>query len=197
MRYKLLMAALVAASTVFTSAAQAKIIARVNLASQTMNVYVNGALRHSWRVSSGRSGYNTPRGSYRPTVMRVMHYSRKYNNSPMPHSIFFRGGYAIHGTGAVSRLGRPASHGCVRLSPGNAARLYSLVKAHGAGNTRIIIGGGRAPQVASYRKRAKRTKTVYRASRGKKRSYARKRTYRTAKKRAVRKKWSYTFGVDS
>ena len=68
-----------------------------------------------------------------------MWYSRKYDNSPMPHSIFFYGGYAIHGTDAVKSLGRPASHGCVRLHPGNAKRLYNLVKAHGAGNTRIVV----------------------------------------------------------
>lgn len=67
-----------------------------------------------------------------PTSLQRMHYSKKYHNSPMPHSIFFRGGYAIHGTGAVSQLGRPASHGCIRLAPGNAARLFQMVKAEGA-----------------------------------------------------------------
>ena len=71
--------------------------------------------------------------------MHTMWYSRKYDNSPMPHSIFFHGGYAIHGTDAVKSLGRPASHGCVRLHPRNARRLYNLVKAHGAGNTRIVV----------------------------------------------------------
>ena len=57
-----------------------------------------------------------------------MHYSSKYENSPMPHSIFFRGGYAIHGTGYIKSLGRPASHGCIRLHPRNAAALYQLVR---------------------------------------------------------------------
>jgi lipoprotein-anchoring transpeptidase ErfK/SrfK len=68
-----------------------------------------------------------------------MWYSRKYDNSPMPHSVFFHGGYAIHGTNAVRSLGRPASHGCVRLAPGNARILYNLVQAHGSRNTRIVV----------------------------------------------------------
>lgn len=104
-----------------------------------MHVYVNGALRHTWRVSTARRGYRTPTGSYRPTRMAKRYYSRKYHGSPMPHSIFFRGGYAIHGSYQTRRLGRPASHGCVRLAPGNAARLFSLVRRHGPRRTRIDI----------------------------------------------------------
>jgi lipoprotein-anchoring transpeptidase ErfK/SrfK len=68
--------------------------------------------------------------------MYKRYFSKKYNGSPMPYSIFFRGGYAVHGTNAVSQLGRPASHGCVRLRTKNAARLYSLVKRHGG---RIVV----------------------------------------------------------
>jgi lipoprotein-anchoring transpeptidase ErfK/SrfK len=68
-----------------------------------------------------------------------MHYSRKYDNSPMPHSIFFLGGYAIHATNYVKYLGRPASHGCIRLHPRNAAKLYALVQKHGMKSTRVII----------------------------------------------------------
>ncbi len=188
MRFKFLCAAIIAASSLWSTVAQAKVVARVNLGSQTMNVYVDGSLRHSWRISSGKAGYNTPRGNYGPTRLHRMHYSRKYNNAPMPHSIFFRGGYAIHGTGHVGALGRPASHGCVRLSPGHAAQLFSLVKAHGARNTRISIGG-RAPQVASYRRRAK-TRTVYRKK-------SSRRSVRVVKRRApARKKWTHTFGID-
>jgi lipoprotein-anchoring transpeptidase ErfK/SrfK len=67
-----------------------------------------------------------------------MWYSRKYDMSPMPNSIFFLGGYAIHGTGYVNGLGRPASHGCVRLAPGNAAALFNLVRGR-MGSTRITI----------------------------------------------------------
>ena len=119
--------------------ASAGIVARIDISSQTLKVYENGRLAYSWPVSTARKGYRTPVGSYRPTRMHTMWYSRKYDNSPMPHSIFFYGGYAIHGTDALKSLGRPASHGCVRLHPRNAKRLYSLVKAHGAGNTRIVV----------------------------------------------------------
>ena len=121
------------------SVANAAVVAKIDISSQRMNVFVDGELAYSWPISSARKGYFTPRGSYRPTVMKVMHYSRKYDNSPMPHSIFFRGGFAIHGTGYVKQLGRPASHGCIRLHPSNAATLFSLVRTYGAGNTRIVI----------------------------------------------------------
>ena len=110
-----------------------------NLSTQTMTVKVNGRVVHRWRVSSGKKGHRTPTGSYRPGRMYREYYSRKYDNSPMPHSIFFRGGYAIHGTGYTRSLGRPASHGCIRLHPSNARRLYNLVRAHGKRNTRISI----------------------------------------------------------
>jgi len=122
-----------------TTPSQASVLARIDLSAQTMNVYVDGYLRHSWPVSTGRGRYRTPRGTFRPTVMRRMHYSSRYNNAPMPYSIFFYRGYAIHGTNHVSRLGRPASHGCVRLHPRAARTLYSLVRRHGARRTRIVI----------------------------------------------------------
>ncbi len=122
-----------------STAEAAKITAKIDISSQRMHVYQNGRRIYSWRVSTGRGRYRTPTGNYRPTVMRRMHYSRKYNNAPMPHSIFFRGGYAIHGTNHIRRLGRRASHGCVRLHPRNAARLYQLVKRSGARNTSIRI----------------------------------------------------------
>ena len=82
---------------------------------------------YSWPVSTARRGYYTPTGVFYPYSLQPMHYSRKYDNAPMPHSIFFSGGYAIHGTPHVGNLGRPASHGCVRLSPSNAATLYGIV----------------------------------------------------------------------
>ena len=110
-----------------------------DLSSQTMTVVVNGRVAHRWRVSSGKKGHRTPTGTYRPGRMYREYYSRKYDNSPMPHSIFFRGGYAIHGTGYTRSLGRPASHGCIRLHPANARKLYNLVRAHGKKNTRISI----------------------------------------------------------
>lgn len=119
--------------------ASANVVAHIDLSSQRMSVSVDGWTRYNWAVSTARRGYRTPVGSFRPQRMYRSYYSKKYYNSPMPHSIFFRGGYAIHGTNYMSQLGRPASHGCVRLAPGNAATLYSLVKEYGAGNTRIVI----------------------------------------------------------
>ena len=110
----------------------------VDLSSQTMQVTSAAGESYTWAISSGRAGFNTPRGYYKPTNLQRMHYSRKYDMSPMPHSIFFRGGYAIHGTAELGRLGRPASHGCIRLAPGNAAKLFAMVKREGA---RISISG--------------------------------------------------------
>jgi lipoprotein-anchoring transpeptidase ErfK/SrfK len=121
------------------SALAATLKAHVDLSSQTMTVSKGGRVLHRWKVSSGRKGYGTPTGSYRPTRMHKRYFSRKYDNAPMPYAIFFRGGYAIHGTNAVSRLGRPASHGCIRLHPSNAARLFALVNQSGRSNTRISI----------------------------------------------------------
>ena len=91
----------------------------------------NGWTYGRWKVSTARDGYYTPRGTWRPFLLKRMHYSRKYDNSPMPNSIFFLGGYAIHATYYVKQLGRPASHGCIRLHPQNAAKLYALVQKHG------------------------------------------------------------------
>ena len=106
-----------------------------------MSVLENGKLKHSWRVSTGKRGYASPVGTYKPKFLKKMHYSRKYDNAPMPHSIFFHGGYAIHATGATWKLGQPASHGCIRLSPGHARTLFSLVQKHGKAATRIRIAG--------------------------------------------------------
>ncbi|MFZ1815925.1 MAG: L,D-transpeptidase [Rhizobiaceae bacterium] len=117
----------------------AAIEARIDLSEQRMRVYQNGFLRYTWPVSTARGGYVTPTGSYRPTRMHKMWYSRKYHNSPMPYSIFFRGGYAVHGTNDLKRLGRPASHGCVRLHPDNARTLYNMVQNAGASNAKISI----------------------------------------------------------
>ena len=117
--------------------AEAGVVARVDRASQRMHVYVNGIHTHTWPVSTARRGYVTPSGSYRVGHMARMHYSKLYHNSPMPYSMFFRGGYAIHGTYAVGHLGRPASHGCIRLAPGNAAALYGLTRAYGG--TQVVI----------------------------------------------------------
>jgi lipoprotein-anchoring transpeptidase ErfK/SrfK len=132
-------AGLMMGAAVLAAPASASVNVHIDISSQTMSVNVDGSHYASWRVSTARSGYYTPRGSFRVSHLARMHYSRKYDNSPMPYSVFFRGGYAIHGTGAVRSLGRPASHGCVRLHPSNAAALFSLVKRYGSRNTRITI----------------------------------------------------------
>jgi hypothetical protein len=124
-----------------SSAAKAAIVITVDKSAQQLTVEVNGATRYQWPVSTARWGYRTPNGSYRPERLERQWFSRKYDWSPMPHSIFFHHGYAIHGSNEVSRLGRPASHGCIRLHPQNAATLFELVKAN-VGNTRIVVIGG-------------------------------------------------------
>jgi L,D-transpeptidase catalytic domain len=95
--------------------------------------------RYNWRVSTARHGYITPPGTYRPQMMARRWFSRLYYNSPMPYSIFFHGGYAIHGTYEISRLGGPASHGCVRLDPDHAAILFELVEREGMSRTTIVV----------------------------------------------------------
>jgi hypothetical protein len=133
--------------------ADASVQISVDKSSQTMTVTVDGDVRHVWAVSTGRAGYRTPVGSWRPTRMHREWYSRRYDMAPMPHSIFFTGGYAIHGTYETGKLGRPASRGCVRLSPANARTLFNLVQAEGAGNTRISIrGSSPEPTYAAKRK---------------------------------------------
>ena len=119
--------------------AQADVVIAVDNSSQRMQVYVDGSLAHVWKVSTARPGYWTPPGDYYVQRMERMWYSRKYDMSPMPHSLFFYGGYAIHGTAATRQLGRPASHGCVRLHPANARALFSLVGRYGG--ARVLVRG--------------------------------------------------------
>lgn len=116
-----------------------QIVARISISQQTMEVLVDGRPTFAWKVSTGAKGHVTPIGSFKPTRMHQMWYSRKYDNAPMPHSVFFKGGYAVHATNFVKRLGQPASHGCVRLHPANAADFYQLVEIFGPANTRIVI----------------------------------------------------------
>src|SRR3990172_8165919 len=139
MRRTILLAVLLGLTLAYPAVAQAQIVAKINLSSQRMDVYVDGAPRYNWPVSTARAGYRTPVGTFKPTALVRYHRSTIYSGSPMPYSIFFKRGYAIHGSYEVKHLGRPASHGCVRLHPSNAAQLYSLVKRYGAGNTVIQI----------------------------------------------------------
>lgn len=125
----------------------------VDLTRQMMTVSAESGVLHTWPISSGRQGHRTPTGTFRPTWMARSWFSRQYDNAPMPHSIFFHQGVAIHGSWATRSLGRPASHGCVRLAPKNARTLFALVSRHGKARTQIVVHGTpnfrSAPAVAS------------------------------------------------
>jgi len=102
----------------------------------------DGAQIYVWPVSTGQRGYDTPGGQFTPFRMERDHYSREWDDAPMPHSIFFTArGHAIHGTEHTRNIGRPASHGCVRLEPGNARVLFGLVKQEGMANVRVVLSG--------------------------------------------------------
>ena len=138
----LLICAVFAGSLATAADARADILISVEKSAQRLSVIVDGVHRYTWPISSGIDG-GPPSGSFRPERLERMWHSRKYDWSPMPHAIFFYHGYAIHGTGYVSRLGRPASHGCVRLHPAHAAILFQLVQNHGNNRTRIEIADTR------------------------------------------------------
>src|SRR5712672_4836903 len=131
-------------------AAQAKIDITIDKNAQLMTVAVDGIERYHWPVSTGIPSRETPNGSFRTFRMEEDHYSKEFDDAPMPHAIFFtKIGHAIHGTDSENRLGSPASHGCVRLSRANAATLYALVKEQGVLNTTVTLTG--SSQVALAR----------------------------------------------
>jgi L,D-transpeptidase catalytic domain len=131
------------------SAAQAKVSITVDKDSQTMTVAVDGVERYQWPVSSGNPSHETPNGSFRAFRMEEDHYSREFDDAPMPHSIFFtKIGHAIHGTESEGRLGTPVSHGCVRLSRANATTLYALVEQQGVLNTTVTLTGSASVALA-------------------------------------------------
>jgi L,D-transpeptidase catalytic domain len=118
------------------------VLVTIDKTRQQMTVSVNGVERYEWPVSTGRAGYSTPSGTYTATSMNEIWYSKQWDNSPMPHSVFFiKDGHAIHGSYDVKNLGRPVSHGCVRIAPKNAATLYALVGENGLGNTQVVVTG--------------------------------------------------------
>ena len=122
------------------SAAQAEVLVIIDKATQQMTVSVDGATRWTWPVSTGRRGYETPAGSFKPFRLEEDHYSKEWDEAPMPHSIFFTmEGHAIHGSFETRNLGRRASHGCVRISPQNAEKLFSLVKREGLSNAKVVV----------------------------------------------------------
>lgn len=116
-----------------------RVVAHVSITSQEMRVYHEGRLLFTWPVSTAKAGKITPAGTYEPEFLSRHHRSRRYNNAPMPFAIFYDGNYAIHGTDQIKRLGKPASHGCVRLHPDNAKILFNMVKAEGMENMRVVI----------------------------------------------------------
>jgi lipoprotein-anchoring transpeptidase ErfK/SrfK len=114
----------------------------INKAKQRMTIFLDGIQKYEWPVSTGRAGYSTPSGTYTATSMNEIWYSKEWDNSPLPHSIFFmKDGHAIHGSYEVKNLGKPVSHDCVRISPENATILYALVKENGLENSRVVLTG--------------------------------------------------------
>ena len=118
------------------------ILIAIDKAKQAMSVFVDGLKKYDWRVSTGRPGYSTPSGTYTATSMNEVWFSKEWDNAPMPHAIFFMtDGHAIHGSYEVKSLGKPVSHGCVRISPQNATTLYALVGKNGLKNTQVVLAG--------------------------------------------------------
>ncbi len=133
--------------------ARADILISVDKTTQRMTVAVDGSVRYVWPVSTGRPGYDTPNGTFWALSRDKDHRSKEYDNAPMPFSIFFTNqGNAVHGT-RDRGLGRPVSHGCVRLSVKNAAILWDLVSKEALYSTVVQVGGSiphaRSGKVAS------------------------------------------------
>jgi hypothetical protein len=125
-----------------TNAVASTILINVDKTKQQMTVFLDGVESYNWPVSTGKAGYSTPSGTFTATSMNEIWYSKEWDNAPMPHAIFFmKDGHAIHGSYEVKNLGKPASHGCVRISPENAATLYALVEKTGLKNTQVVLAG--------------------------------------------------------
>ncbi len=141
--------AFLAGAVAAASAAGANVLVRIDKSTQQMSVWVDGALRWQWRVSTGRPGRDTPSGTFHAFRMDAEHFSKEFDDAPMPHSIFFtKLGHAIHGYLDTRHLGEPASHGCVRLDPANAAKLYSVVQQEGVTNTTVTVTGNVSTAIA-------------------------------------------------
>jgi lipoprotein-anchoring transpeptidase ErfK/SrfK len=130
---------LLAAEQTNESTLSPTITVEVSITGQTMKVYQSGVATHEWLVSTARQGKVTPKGAWTAKWLSKNHKSSRYNNAPMPYSIFYNGNFAVHGTDQVDRLGSPASAGCIRLHPKNAAVLFALVDAAGLKNTTISV----------------------------------------------------------
>jgi lipoprotein-anchoring transpeptidase ErfK/SrfK len=120
-----------------------RLVITINKVSQKMTVTLDGDTKYRWPVSTGAKGYDTPSGTYRPFRMEKEHFSKEWDDAPMPFSIFFTArGHAVHGSYHIKSLGRRASHGCVRLHPDNAAKLFALVGKTGMSSTQVVVTGG-------------------------------------------------------
>jgi lipoprotein-anchoring transpeptidase ErfK/SrfK len=139
MRFKALLLTVLALILLVPGAQAASIVARVDKSSQTMTVYHHGEVIGRWKVSTARAGKVTPTGTWSAKSLSRYHRSSRYDNAPMPYSIFYSGHFAIHGTNQVKKLGRPASSGCIRLHPSNAAKLFRLVQSEGLRNMRVVV----------------------------------------------------------
>ena len=140
-----------------SSGARASVLISINKASQQMSVSVDGVQEYVWPVSTGKSGYATPSGSYQPLRMEADYYSKQWDDAPMPYSIFFTPrGHAIHGSYDTKHLGSPVSHGCIRIDPSNAAILFGLVESQGLANTKVSVVGADPVHSKTAPKRAKR-----------------------------------------
>jgi lipoprotein-anchoring transpeptidase ErfK/SrfK len=117
------------------------LVLKADLGAQQVTVIENGEVVHEWPISSGVQGYLTPTGIFQPQWASKLWLSRQWDYAPMPHAVFFNNGVAFHGTTAVWRLGKSASHGCLRLAPANAKQLFTLVHKHGFAQTRVIVFG--------------------------------------------------------
>ena len=121
---------------------ESKILVVIDKSTQEMKVFVDNVERYTWKVSTGLPGFETPSGTYRARSLHRIWYSKQWDDAPMPHAIFFtKKGHAIHGTGETKKLGRLASHGCVRLAPENARTLFALIKEKGLKDTQIVLNG--------------------------------------------------------
>ncbi len=133
------------------TAALAKVAITVDKDNQIMTVAVDGVQRYQWPISSGNPSHETPDGKFQTFRMEEDHYSKEFDDAPMPHAIFFtKKGHAIHGTFSEKSLGTPVSHGCVRISRANAATLFDLVKRDGLLTTTVTLTG--SSRVALARK---------------------------------------------
>ncbi|MFN3847751.1 MAG: L,D-transpeptidase, partial [Paracoccaceae bacterium] len=121
------------------TAEAATVVARVKISEQQMTVSYKGRTMHTWAVSTARRGKVTPVGTWKAKWLSRNHKSSIYDNAPMPYSIFYNGNYAVHGTTSVKKLGQPASAGCVRLHPDNAAILFAMAKKEGLDNVMIVV----------------------------------------------------------